>query len=424
MESAFYQTPEHINRECTLPCEVNPHPIYLNPLVEGTSLEETIRQHLRTIILPHHARKLKGKKREPLKVLSSPYECGRVLEADNTITINGQEHVLIIKGVGCTNKARTTGSDNPWMPRMHRSFKESDRQALSQFPFLDCLGILHRKHAMEELQAVIQFQNMGVDTEKILAIYEITHMPDEKGNLRTVSYFKKKGRIYPDAQPVLMVRAVKSNFRLMDLMILEELGKTESIAPLVDHVLHEARYLIGPAAASVQDYFLWLVRKVISQELPLILRGFEMSPGRWQCLSRNISVFGEELDLEDVKRSKWVFNSTYGYLEEVERHARNIFTVLNFFGRAIYINTAHQLDYHEFANVYFEAAEGVLEAFNLRWLADKIKRKGNRKWAPDLDDLRRAVYSIFLNYTICGDQGSILEKRMKERIGTVMEVYD
>lgn len=40
------------------------------------------------------------------RILASPNECGRVLEADETVEINGQEYVILAKGVGATKWRR------------------------------------------------------------------------------------------------------------------------------------------------------------------------------------------------------------------------------------------------------------------------------------------------------------------------------
>lgn len=154
-------------------------------------------------------------------------------------------------------------------------------------------------------------------------------MLDAEGVYQPIEHFKKQQIIDAELEPVLMFRALRTNLRLLDVVMLNEMEMGHAVRPLLESMLHQYRLISGDARPSIARYLAWLCRKVLRQELPLILAGYEMSSGRWQDLGRNISLLGEEVDLEDVSARRHPFHSPHDYCGFIERHFHNTETILS-----------------------------------------------------------------------------------------------
>ncbi len=418
LEGVFRANPEYVNREYTLPAEVNQTPIFLADGIAGTPLEEVIRSNLRTIVPSAMAAQLPQESQNALTVMASPYECGRVLELDDKVEIYGVPHVITFKGVGATTFARKTGGENPWMMAGHRHFTSHDAEMLRSVPFWKHYGILDEKEALTELEGARRIEGVEVDTEKILAIFKLESIP-EGGVQKPISHYKNEGRVPGDFDPVIMVRAVKSNLRLLDMVMLDELQKEGSIPAFVEHVTAEYGRYEKIENPTFQDYFFWLVKKMIGQELPLILQGYKMSSGRWQDLGRNVSTMGEELDTQDmIERERTTRTESY-YLEDVENNFANIERVLRQFAERAVNYGSVEIDEEVFATIVVSEARKVLSSANMEERHKKFQGRGGDSYDEFKALIEKSLFKMYTNFEIYfGKKSSKLyQKKAEELIG-------
>ena len=92
--------PDYVNTEYVYPCKVK-EVIYKAPLCEKDShVFSFVQNHLKTIVTPHGYKALTKKSAtELVDVLQSLYENGRVLESKDTITIDGKQYMMTMKGI-------------------------------------------------------------------------------------------------------------------------------------------------------------------------------------------------------------------------------------------------------------------------------------------------------------------------------------
>lgn len=325
LERIFAAAPEFINREYTLPCTVG-DALYLDPVVEANGLFPTLREHCRTIVTPKTISEHPDlAERHDMRVLSSPHECGRVLEADEPVLIDGEQHILTIKGVGATTYMRGIGL----RPQYSRSLgiPAADERQLQSIPFAHKIGVLGRKAIEAESATSTAWRKRGIACERILAIFPLREVVNEAGELQSIASLQARGVIDADEEPVIAMRASKENLRLMDFIESAKQADGANVQAFARHILQRFQKETQRPEASLTDYALWLCDRVLSQELPLILEGTPMSSGFWPDLGRNISILGEELDLEDAAEDE-IPMSEMGYIDEAVRHIDCVYSVL------------------------------------------------------------------------------------------------
>ena len=340
-----------VNREFTLPCVTEEvyrdRSLFENPNTDP-HLQSRIDNLLRIIIPATMVDRLTAETREQIRVLASPYECGRVLEDDEPVMIDGIRYVLTTKGSGCTTFIAEENGHSRFYPSdlnhglkiapaIQAKMDAEKREELKTYRFSWLHGVLGLHAAMTELErsqalhsparpplhtanpphhptttpllphhqparneTTPPLPTPGFDVERVLAIYKILQMPDENGDMRPISYFQEHGIInpHPEYQPIIMIRALRSNFRILDLINLLKLGDDETMKKFIDHVLDEYRLSTGHPTATPTDYFEWFSSHSIDQRISLFLAGYPNTSAQWQTQARNRSVMGESIDLE------------------------------------------------------------------------------------------------------------------------------
>lgn len=333
IEAVFSAAPHLPNREFTLP--IVGKPLYRAPVVkEDEGIQAVLEDNLRVIVTPTTVSRLNDGKRGELRTLASPPECGRVLELDDQVEIDGFPHTVSVKGIGATTFWRTTGNDGPFA--YGRRLDPESSRILNRVPFLGRSGVFTARDALSETIESINLRKKGVDAELVLAVYGLDQMRNISGVLRPYQNFVGKGlhQITADSRPVLMFRAMKTNFRLLDPYMLNYWGAESSIPALLTHTIDQYSVLETNPNPTLQDYFTWLSGKVIRQELPIAVEGLDLSTTRrWSDLARNVSMLGEELDLEAMgqgsKARRWEY---FEYGEHFRANFGNIIAVLNNLG--------------------------------------------------------------------------------------------
>jgi hypothetical protein len=304
MLKIFGESHPFVNTEYTLPCKtktVIPYDTSVFPAHYAGIFDTP-----RVIILPSAFERLASEQKEQVLVMSSAYECGRVLEINENIIIDGKPHTMTVKGVGSTRFSREVQTNplihgvSPRAAEAIRRFKDVDYPYFNR-EFLSgtstASGMCPITDATEEATATGVVASLGIDTARILALQEILEMPDKQGRLRPVADLAAEYGF--NLKPMtLLYRLMKSNFRLADLYMLREMGHLDELRRMLDHAKELFALHTGAQAPTIQDYFLWLVDKVASSSMRMALRGDLSAMDRWYILSCNISIMGEQVDIE------------------------------------------------------------------------------------------------------------------------------
>lgn len=301
-----------VNRELTLPCEVVPVKSLVDPaVVDHPALEERIQGMMRIIMPPGALARVSADVRARFKRMASPYECGRVLEDDEPVIIDGVPHVLTVKGCGCTRFVAEERAHSRFFPSdlsgpvkfSEEAQKKADAradEALRGYRFYRTKGSMDFHDADVEFKRSALVRDAGFDAERVLGVYPLSAMPDQDGVLRPMEYFQKEGILVSGwyNHPALLVRALKSNFRLLDLINLLKLGDDRLIRQFVDFVVEQYRLIEADAHATPADYFQWLASRAFDQRVKLFFAGYPNQSAEWQTQARNRSVLCEAIDLE------------------------------------------------------------------------------------------------------------------------------
>ena len=372
LEAIFGTDVEYVNRELTLPCAVANPAAWIHPNISGTPFEAAIRSQLRVVVSPFQIPRLSPLALEHVQVLASPLECGRVLELDQTMDIGGKPYVITMKGIGTTEFIRELEmvSFFEGTPGYHVDPKLD----LRRYPYNNYYGTLDLRDALIEAADYRILETMDHEAQKVLAVYQITHLPDETGRHCPISYFRNQGiftsRKYQkhwgvmghDKTPAIIVRAVKTNFRMLDLYMLEKLGHHSSIPKLIEHIHSLFAIHHDQPQASISDYFHWLVRRVVSQRLRAHFIGLSLGPEKSHDLARNISLLGEQMDqrnladyltkpIEDLTEYRENFSIMFGCVE----------WILMEIARMINQYYPEKIDEVKFADTIWQAVEDQLD---------------------------------------------------------------
>lgn len=313
LERLYHGGPrELVNRELTLPCST--HPVYLDERVKDHPETVKILESLLRITMPSSTLEhVSQEVRDQIRILASPYECGRVLECDQEIVLDGIPYTVTAKGGGCTTFG-AQGAESRFFPanrdhgiiipeRTLQQMNEERIAALRSYRISYQNGIMERSKGEDELKVAKELESKGIDAEKVLAMYEISELPDVDGVLHPLEYFVNKKilrqrHLLLYLRPVILIRAAKSNFRLLDLINLLKLGDVELLRRFVDFLVQEYGRYEKKEKPSREEYFYWLVKKTLKQALILLKEGRSDRSKIWWDQARNRSTMGEELDLE------------------------------------------------------------------------------------------------------------------------------
>ena len=423
LNTIFTAHPEHVNNEYVSPAKVNPTPIYLDPdCAWDKTIQSFLEDHLVSIVTPDMLKWLDDEiKENVISILTSCYENGRVLEAQKKIAINNIEYSIVLKWVGSTNYARKTGAIDPWMRSDHFKHEESEKKALENFPFYESSGIYSRDKALLELERSQILDKMWIDCEKVLAIYELQEVLWENGEYVSVKELEDNNIISPSKQPVILIRAHKTNFRLLDLIILDKYKRNKSILPVIKHILSESeRYWW---THNIDEYIQKLSTTIIENRLELIWKFEKINWEIWKDICRNISMFWEELDLwaMDLRKNQNLVLNPNFYIERYNQNMHQIFYWLSQMIKVIEENTEYKINHQELANQIYNTL--------LRWVInqeDTIKQlhdTGNWErwcWFKTVNEssisLVKSIFTFVRHYSHTSGYQKILKDRIEDKL--------
>lgn len=365
----IYASATHLpNREHTL--NAVGRPLYRDPLVkQDPDIQAVLDDNVRVIVTPRTVSRMGSERRAGLRTLASPLESGRVLELDEPLELDGFPHTITIKGVGATTFWRSPGNEGPFA--VIRRHTPQDRVQLERFPFLGHSGVFTSRDAVSEVIASNRLRRAGIDAERVLAVYTLDQIPNAAGVLRPYRNFVGRGssQITPESRPVLMFRAMKTNFRLLDLYMLRYLGAEPSIPILIGQTMEQFEHLDSQENPTLQEYLHWISGKMLIQELPLAVGGYDLSSTRrWSDLARNVSMLGEKLDLEALKQNgRGRQSDSFEYGMHFRANFGNIVDALNNFGQNLgtYGGDFGKVDAEAYSEHFWQTVSGVIEGLNM-----------------------------------------------------------
>jgi len=313
-------------------------------------IKEFLQSQLVTIVTPLMLETIKSSTQEyTTNILQSCYENWRVLKASKNIIIDNVEHSILLKWIWSTSYARETGAINPWMRGDIYKHEEEEKQALRNFPFYESSGIYGKEKALLELERSQILNEMWVDSEKVLAIYELEEVLWENSEYVSIKKLEEDGIITKWKNPVILIRAHKTNFRLLDIIMLEKYERKESITPLIDHILNESEKYWW--TNDINEYIQKFVTTVVENRLNMIWEFGTLNGEFWQDICRNISMFWEELDLgamNPIEDNYHIENPNF-YMDRYKNNMQNIFVWFSQMINAIEENTKYKIDHEKLA---------------------------------------------------------------------------
>lgn len=292
----------YCNVELTLPCEVS---VIAEPSAKefkrGSAAKQMLEEGKRIIIAPEIVRGLREEVRGEIRMMASPRQCGRLLEADKQLEIDGEPHTLTFKGVGATTfvvRDKLLGWEESCDDEDEKLNYQMVRTLLKmrRFHSFQDLGMLDLRQAVREVMTNLELEKSKARAQKSLAIYKIEAMPDADGKMREIDYFRKVNSVGPGAHPVILARAMRTNFRILDLVLL----KMSDQRGVLENIL---KHLCSRHGESKSKFLERALGELIENELTLILEGYQIGNSYWPTHARNVSCEAEEIDLEDLKKN-------------------------------------------------------------------------------------------------------------------------
>lgn len=421
LDAIFGAHPEHVNREYVYPAKVNSTPVYIDPEIQADEKAmQVIKSLLVTIITPHSIDAVKESvKQDSINILQSCFENGRVLQSPIKIVIWGVEYTVVAKWVWATEFYRKTGAITPFMHLENFQMSQKEIDILKVFPFYEHGWSYRMEYALQELERSKLIQSMWIDVEKVLAIFEIDSVMGKDGKYVSIEQLEKDGVITSGLRPVILIRAHQSNFRLLDPIVLDTRKRNESIAPLIQHILLEAEK--HWETKNMDEYLQKLVQTILSNRLKLIWKFETLNWDFWQDVFRNFSIFGEELDLWDMKPMKGDFyhENPHDYVDHYKSKIKTLFTWFRKLIEVIEKNTDYTINHEEFANIIYSTIIWWIWE-NQKELKHLYETHDWQRWEKSFNGFLRwlikAWFISFLNYT----PEHQYEKILKERVEKVL----
>lgn len=284
----------YLNIEATVP--VGFEKVYESPVLDiSRELRKTIIEGMRFIIPPEIIKKFTKEEKAAIKVMASPLECGRVLEADQTVDIDGMAKVITFKGMGATayvkrifeHKIRNS-NDTQLQACWTYWLKTLDRRRFIR----EIRGLMSENEAMLESLFSESYKELGIKMQTVLGIYRILELPTSDGGVSSLETLKEVGAIHQTYNPVILVRAMRSNLRVLDLLNLKVMRKDKSLKLLLDQL--EEEY------GNLREYFLAVMSDITRNNPICMAAGKQIVSANAIVHARNISIHGEEIDFETI----------------------------------------------------------------------------------------------------------------------------
>lgn len=401
LNSIFKNNLDYVNNEYVYKAKTKEKPIFIDDFfAEDKSLTNFLEKHLVTIVTPDTFKGIINKvKKENIRILQSSYENGRVLESSEKILIDWVENIVTLKWIWATDYFRETGAVNPFIfQKKEYELSENEKKSLQKFPFYETSGIYDKDKALEELERSQLLQEMWIDTEKILGIYELEEVLWKKWEYISIEKLKKDKILLEWSEPVILLRAHKTNIRILDFIMLVEYWKKESLTPLLNHILEESEK--HWQTKNLDEYIQKLFTTILKNRLNLIWKFDKLNWDFWQDVFRNFSAFGEELDLWTMKpmEDNHIFENPHYFIDHYKKQLHTIFNGLSLLINSIEKNTEHKINHEELAENIYNIILSWFKA-NKNNIKEYYDKNHWKKWKFGLWNGFNWFLSIFLKKT-------------------------
>lgn len=284
----------YLNIEATVP--IGFETAYESPVLDiSREAKAAIVEGMRFIVPEETLGKVGRAAKKSVRVMTSTLECGRVVEADQQIDLNGEKYVITFKGAGATTYVE-------WMLRNRIKLGER-KEVISvwkdwlsilkkQRYVRDIRGLMDEKEAIAEKEISESYERIGISMQTVLGIYRIFDLPNARGGTTEVTTLREIGVLPRQASPVILVRAMRSNLRILDMLNLKTTQKKKNLELLYAELACEH--------GSLRDYFLTTVGEIVRNHTISMIVGKEIISKDSIIHARNISIHGEEIDFETI----------------------------------------------------------------------------------------------------------------------------
>jgi hypothetical protein len=331
------------------------------------------------------------------------------------------QHEVILKWIWSTTYARDTWAINPWMRRDGYKMEEKEKQELEKFAFYDNSWCYTKKTALQELWRSKMLSKLWVDTEKVLWIYELSEVLWENWDYISIKELENQWTITNWMQPVILIRAHKTNIRLLDPIMMNEYKCWNSIQNVMDTILSDAK--LHWWVENMDDYLQNLFEKVITTRLKLCWSFQKLNWCNWQDTCRNITLFWEEIDLWEMipMKDNFYYDNPNYFLDHYKNNLHNVFTWFSQLVKNIEKHTEYQINHKLLADYIIKIIIDWIKE-NLEIIKHKFSKNDWCKWYsswninPFINSFVKKCFSPFIDYYSTTEYEEIVSNKIKEKL--------
>jgi hypothetical protein len=346
---------------------------------------------------------------EPYEIRSSPLECGRVLEANDQIEINGIPYTVTTKGCGTTRFYRLTGAESKYLTVKEKQDISHDPTPYTERAYFGVAGLLDKDVMQSELYGSEIMRALQIKTQTNLAWAPLLALPHQDGIPLPIQTLKNEGLVYEESEPVLMIRAVRSNFRLMDFVNFHDRKDPEGMKWLLQHTKDLYQDSLG-SRISTQRLYTTIMKQLVDDMLTICFAGYNPCVHFADDLARNITIAGEWIDLDDLEQSK--VRSPYDVSYNFQRQSQILLRAGAMIGGALNSISTQEITMNDIALHYIDSLRTRLKSGDADSLYEQLSE--TRKKEVKLNSFRYEIFqscaSYFSDYAFLGRFRDIQQK--------------
>jgi hypothetical protein len=215
---------------------------------------------------------------------------------------------------------------------LERRGEKHNPELFSKVPYHGRSGLLDKLIMDAELQGADLARALGIPTQRNLAVAELKQLPNSDGIFTSINTLQQQGFIESDLNPVILVRAMRSNFRIIDFVNLFDRNDVEGLNWLIAETKKLHLNDLGPNPSN-QKLFTFLVKQLAEGALKICFAGLSMNVYFADDFARNVTVAGEFIDLDDLRKTSGNYPSST--TENFGRHLKMIMQISISLGHAL-----------------------------------------------------------------------------------------
>lgn len=346
---------------------------------------------------------------EPYEIRSSPLECGRVVEANEQVEIDGIPYTVTTKGCGTTRFYRLTGAESKYLTVFEKQQSSHDPNQFVDRAYFGSAGLLNQNVMQSELYGSEIMKALEIKTQTNLAWAPLLALPHQDGIPRSIQTLQNEGLIYDEIEPVLMIRAVRSNFRLMDFVNFYDRKDPDGMKWLLQHTKDLYQDSLG-SRISTQRLYTTIMKQLVDDMLTICFAGYDPCVHFADDLARNITIAGEWIDLDDLEQPK--IRSPYDISYNFQRQSQILLRAGAMIGGALNLISNQDITMNDVALHYIDSLRTRLKSGEADSLYEQLSE--TRKKEVKLNTFRYEIFqscaSYFSEYEFLGRFRGIQQK--------------